>query len=424
MRVASMAVVLAAAAGLAAPALAQVNPEIAREGTGARRDALNKMELAPFPAEIWGKLSEWSPAPITSAETSGQVVVICTYASWYEPSMKAINGARRLAEKYAKDGVIVIAVHHEKGWDPSKKPTAPQGAKFFVAHDAKNEFRAALSSDQDPDAYIIDRAGQLRFADITNESVEPAVTMLIAETAESAAGVKAKLADAKEEALKQAAKAQGIRQQIDLSSIPPVPPGYVDPTPEAYAAVSWPKRELKEGQQEEKAPPAIQLPDAGWLGEKPATKGRAVVLYFWNFSNRASYSQMTQLDQLQHSRGRDVAVIGVFTPLGERNSNETQEIEKDPVKLQKQLTDFARTRTLDHAILVEPSGALLNATGGESAERQFPFAAILSSDGTVRFVGPMSKPSFRSTLDNLMTIDPGIKARRAADDAYLKAQGG
>src|SRR3954470_18617576 len=75
---------LSAIAG-ATPAFAQ--PDIIREGEGARRRELDKMELKPFPAEAWSKLSDWTNGPaLTPGVTSGKVVLIVTWADWYPAS--------------------------------------------------------------------------------------------------------------------------------------------------------------------------------------------------------------------------------------------------------------------------------------------------------------------------------------------------
>ncbi len=112
------------AAGLAAPAFGQpgkkadspvVNPEITRRGEGSRRLELNKLELKPFQAELWSKLSDWQNGPaLTSADVKGKVVLVVTYASWNKNSVKAIEfilfgtfislvERRRAVKNYARD---------------------------------------------------------------------------------------------------------------------------------------------------------------------------------------------------------------------------------------------------------------------------------------------------------------------------------
>src|SRR5437899_5198040 len=106
-----------AAFGLALASTAFAQPMIVREGEGQHRRDCDKMELKPFPADAWSKLSEWTNGPaLTPGAASGKVVLIVTWADWYQPSVRALGLAKRLSEKYAKDGLIVVAAHDAQGW--------------------------------------------------------------------------------------------------------------------------------------------------------------------------------------------------------------------------------------------------------------------------------------------------------------------
>src|ERR1043165_5519997 len=143
-----MSLHLAAAFVLSALTLAPPESAIVREGAGHRRDQINAMELAPFPADAWKALSDWQggPAP-TPATLNGNVVLICTYSDWYPAASRAWVSTQKLAEKYGKDGLIVIGAHIAEGWSDAKKPAPAKDASkpvsLLAAHDEKGEFRKA-----------------------------------------------------------------------------------------------------------------------------------------------------------------------------------------------------------------------------------------------------------------------------------------
>ncbi|MCC6426898.1 MAG: hypothetical protein IT435_08750 [Phycisphaerales bacterium] len=428
-------------AGLSTSTLAQpvkktiVNPEIVREGSGAHRESLTAKELEAFDATALSKVNKWlgEKAP-TATDMSGQVVLVCTWKYYHPTSKRAMENARKLAELSANQGLVVIAVHDSQGWDEAQKlpgiVDAARVSKFFVGYDEKGDFRRAIDSDGDPDCYLIDRAGQLRFADIATESVEPAIKMLLAESAETAAGVNGKLADEAEKKRRDAARSANARDAFDMSSIPAIPPGFVAPSPEAYLDARFPKTliQLKDenssSSDDKKAPPSIQIPEGeGWIGEKPELQGRVWVIYFWDFDEHRTYSVMQQMDDLQKARGRDVAVMGILTRFP-KDSSGNEEKQEDPAKLQARVAAFTRGKALHHSTYIEPSGQLLTATrGGENTTVEtipIPYVVVCSSDGTVRFSGWAQHPSFMSHLDNTLALDPAVKARRAADAAYVK----
>lgn len=424
-RKAAAAVLLAALC--AVPALAD---DFKREGEGNRRAALDKMELKPFPAGAWSKLADWTngamPAP---SDLNGKVVLICLWADWYAPSKRAMAQAVRLSEKFGKDGLVVIAPHNPQGWKDAKKPAAPKDGLFLLANDPQGEFRKALIADQDPNFYVIDRAGQLRFADLDKASVEPAVEMLIKEKADEAAAINSTMAAQAAKKDAEARRTSTINQDVSLTEIPEQ--SFTQPGAEAFKSVKWPKMPKGENEQSSSTPgqepPAIgmTLPETGWLGGKPNTKGRAAVLYFWNPEVRETYTQMdimNKMDLLKTQRSRDLVVAGVVCKIAVQ-SGEREKFESDPKKLLEKVTTFVTTRNLKQSILIDPASVLFNASlrGKGDSSAPLPWVAIVSSDGILRWSGWRGEPSFEAALEQVLRVDPGVQARRAAEDEYLKA---
>jgi thiol-disulfide isomerase/thioredoxin len=405
--------------------------DVVREGEGPRRAALNERELSPFPADAWSHLSEWTngKAP-SSSDLSGKPVLIMNWASWHPVSARAVRVATKVADQYAKEGLIVILVHDPEGWKEAEKPkAAAEGATLLVALDAKGEFRKAVQSDNNPDFYVIDRAGQLRFADITTESVEEAVKTVVEEEAEQAANVKSRLAKKEKEADRRARQTSGMRDDIDLTSIPEQP--YRAPSPEAYERANMPVLLEANAQPQpgvKPTPRPFAMPTDGFFPSRPATNGRVIVAYFWHPDIVPSYAPvMDEMELLQRQKGRDVVVLGVLSRR-EANQNQPQNLnpdENDPAKVLERLQRMAKSKTLNHATVPDIGNAIFNSVmgqGGGTAKYTGGFATIVSSDGMLRWAGPTDNPSFRGALERVLNNDPGVASRRNAERAYIESK--
>ncbi|MBX3362029.1 MAG: TlpA family protein disulfide reductase [Phycisphaeraceae bacterium] len=408
-------------------ATAQPSEGIVREGAGARRASLDAMELKPFPADLWGGVGAWANgAPLTSADTSGKPVIIVTWSNWYDASLRALTAAQRVADQYASDGLIVVGLHDDEEWDEAEGVAKSRGITFRIAHDTGNKMRAGLSVDQDPDIYVIDRAGQLRFADVDSSSLEQAAKIVAKETMEQAGKINQTLAEKAEEERIRANRTAAINQQADLVNIPELP--FPDPSPEAYVNARWPKLPTDSGRQEQ--PGFFVLPSYGWYPPKPpATKGRAVVAYFWNPDVPSTSRMVKEMDLLQRERGRDIAVAGIVVPretLSGGSSSFSDETKRalELELLGKRTKEFADSSRLAHPVMFDPTGAVMSSVSGRFTATQSPtYAVVASSDGMVRWYGDSKSPSFKAAVDAVIENDPGVKARRAAEQAWLKARG-
>src|SRR5204863_1210080 len=132
-----------------------------------------------------------------------------------------------MADKFGPQGLIVLGVHGPQGWADAPKVAQERGAKFLLAHDAQGDFRNALRIDHDPEYYLVDRAGHLRYAAISSVSVEEACNEVTTETPAQANDLPRLLKERADLAMATGKRTTDIRSQIDLSTLPPVPPGYV-----------------------------------------------------------------------------------------------------------------------------------------------------------------------------------------------------
>lgn len=428
------------AAGLLVPAVAfaQVDPQIVREGEGPNRTRLTGKELKPFDAGAWTKLADWKNGTMTPAVTDGKPVLVLTWSDYIPTSKRALTLARKLSEKYGARGLVVVAAHNSLEWDKATKPEAAKDTTFLVAHDATGEFRAAIGADNDPDFFVIDRAGQLRYADIATEAVEAAVEKVVNESKEQAGGVVTKLAaDAATRAV-ELRRTDALRTQVDMTSLPEVP--FEMPSDESfkgtwlnYRSNQWPTPPMDTtggDQQTRPAPDAapevtkVALPDTGWFPAKPELKGRMVLMYFWHPEFGASFENVDQFDLLQRQHSRDVVVVGVLTPLSDGKGG-TLKIENDPVRLQKKLDQYRASRNIGHPILVDLNGSLFEMSKKHYSEAQsgvsIPWVLITSSDNAARWWGFL--PRGQAAFDKVLANDPGLKARRAAEEKYIRDKG-
>jgi thiol-disulfide isomerase/thioredoxin len=411
--------------------------DVLREGSGPLRATLDKMELQPFPADAWSKLSDWTSGDaITQAKIDGKPVLVFNWASWHPSGRRALQLAQRMADKYGGQGLIVVGVHHPQGWADAAKFASDAGAKFTIAHDAKGDFRQALHVDHDPEYYVLDRAGHLRYAAVSSNSLDEAIQTVANETPEQAGNLPKLLKEKAAEAAAQGRRTVEIAS-VNVASMPAVPPGYSTPPESAYKAVEWPKisdeagRDFglvdQQGGGGKRLEPKLNFSPANYYPSKPETQGRALVIYFWHPEMFSSYNGvMPVMDRLQQSNPRDVAVVGDVVPIGkldpQRANNNPQE-QDQAERLVKRYQQFVGSRRFYHTLAVDPQATGLAATSGQNGGNKAPGAIIVSSDGVVRWAGDPTSSDFRYAIDSVLANDPGVRARREADRKFIESGG-
>jgi len=436
----------ALAAVLLAVASAQGAIDPVREGSGSRRDALNSMELKPFPTSAWDMLSDWTGGEgLDTAQTDGKVVVILTWAAWNPHSKGAVRLAKRLVERNGDD-LIVVGVHDARRWDAA---AVKAGEGLLLAHDADGAFRKAMLVDQDPDFYLIDRSGNLRFADIETSSVSGAVAQLLAETRSDAA-------DYPEKVVRQSAaiaalerRSSAVRSDLDLSNMPDMT--FAVPPQAAYERANWPRRwvsfetdvinirnDSRFGDQQADDVRTFVPPERSenMFGRTPRSyDGRVTVLYFWSPSVVGSYERIHPLmDTLQRENWRDVNVIGVMSRIPPSNNNRFDQAGSDADEKSRkrfeELIQYAKTkRTYEHTIVADTDNAILGSLLGDDqgggrrnagANVRYVVVAVFSSDKVMRFVGLPTESHFRTALEQTLRVDPGVAARRLKEEFWIR----
>jgi hypothetical protein len=405
---------------------------VLREGEGARRTALNGRERKPFPTAAWGQLSDWANGPaLTATSIQDRPVLIVTWTDYLPAARRAVQTATRMSERFAKDGLIVVLVHPEKEWATAAKPASPQGATLLVAKDAKGEFRKTLDVDQDPDFYVIDRAGQLRFADVTLEAVERACEIVAKEGAKDASSLNDRLATERAAAEREARRTGAINSQATFTNIPALP--FRQPSETEYANAEWPKLPLDE-QKQQSNPGAtlparpITLPEEGWIPSKPNSKGKLVVAYLFHprLSRFKDFNDMIpQMDLIQRQYARDVVVVGLLTVFEQANIPGVTftDDDKNPEKLAETIKGYAKSRNFSHYLAPSFTSNVYLQAADQTQGGEYPIPAfvIIGTDGMGRWWStPKGRVAFDAALQQMLRVDPGVQSRRKAEAEWLK----
>jgi cytochrome c biogenesis protein CcmG/thiol:disulfide interchange protein DsbE len=396
---------LAAAVCVGLPAIAMLlDDNVAREGgEGARRTQLNAMELAPAPTTALLGLKEWSGTALTAEAMKGKPVLLVTWSSWYKLSHAALTQAQQLQEKYGKDGLIVVGLHHDRGWEQGQKMAAERKLTFATAHDAGNAVRDALKVDQDPDFYVIDRAGNLRFADIENADVEKAVGIVVGESADAAAAAPVKAKDAVAKAKEEAMKSRPVSSTLKPGELLNV--AFTAPASEAYAKAKWGDKNadsLSARDFQGKELPA-KWGGEKWLSDKPNTEGRVIVIDFWATWCGPCKRAMPKLDETQKRLRNDLVIVG---------------ISDEPIDT---VRNFLSSHEKHSYSMADDEKKTLHDAFGVNA---IPHCVIISTDGVVRWQGNPHEDDFIAAIEKTINADPGVAARRAAEAEFLKKQDG
>jgi thiol-disulfide isomerase/thioredoxin len=311
-------------------------------------------------------------------------VLLVAWASWYTTSHQALVEGQKVADMF-KD-VVVVGVHHQNGFEKAPEFIKNKGARFPIGRDVKGEFFKAMRIEAaGPNYYIVDRAGNLRFLDVDKASLPDAIKIVNDEKPEDAAKAEAKAKEGEKDKGGGDAAAMGgpdVKARV---------------TPEEYKAVKWPaknKDQLSAKDFQGKALPA-KFGNEKWLsGKAPDREGKIIVIDFWATWCPPCRAVMPKLDEFSKRNTKDVVVMGI--------SNEEEATVRAYIKKTKHSYPQA----------VDPKSTLNDALGVSS----IPHVVVLSTDGVVRYQGhPGDMETLERTVKTLVDIDPGVKARRAAE---------
>ncbi len=380
--------------------------QITREGSGEHRAALDAVELTPFDVSLFAQLDDWkNGSRLTAEDLDGKVLAIVFWNNDNATSVRAmVPTLKRLDMSYARDGLVTLGVHGPDGWTDAVQRIDSGLISTLSAHDAEGAFAASLGADDEPDVFLVDRAGQLRFADIDHRQLPTAVRGLMRETKDEALGAgerrevaaKKAEAEAKADAEREAKRAARNATPDKEEKLPPKPES------EAYASVQWPKftaaKSLSAKDVQGKPLPVPFGTKEKWLSPKLPTDSRVIVLDFWATWCGPCIRASPKLDSLQKKYMNDVRVIGVAgQSRGSRYPEDEQAIRA-----------YMQKNKVAYSHVIDPTQSVYRSL----QVRGIPHVVVLSTDGVVRWQGNPLAGEFTRVVEQVIANDPWAKARR------------
>jgi thiol-disulfide isomerase/thioredoxin len=118
-------------------------------------------------------------------DLKGKVVVLDFWGTWCPPCRAAMPHLKELYHKHKDDGLVVIGIHTTNGGEKMEAFVKEQKLDWPIALDVDAKTVKAFHVDSYPDYYLIDRAGNLRVADLVNGDLDRAVGILLKEKADT-----------------------------------------------------------------------------------------------------------------------------------------------------------------------------------------------------------------------------------------------
>jgi thiol-disulfide isomerase/thioredoxin len=104
-------------------------------------------------------------------ELRGKVVYVDFWASWCVPCRESFPWMSTIAEKYQKEGLMVVAINLDKDRDQANRFLDQYTASFPVAFDPAGRSAEAFKVQAMPSSFVVSRSGTILFA---HQGFEPA----------------------------------------------------------------------------------------------------------------------------------------------------------------------------------------------------------------------------------------------------------
>jgi len=373
MRSKTIITLTAIAATLPTLALASASaPEIKRE-VSATRVTLDQLETSPFDQSAVAALADWThPGTLSKSNTQGKVVIIAMISTSEPKSYMTLSKLSRMQRDYEKTGIVIAAIHPDAGWDQIKEKIDAGRITVPIARDEGGTFAAAMHTDDYPDIYIIDRAGNLRFADLDDRSLKHAVKLLANETPETA------MANA-------SLQAQGIAPEPEQKTVDAI-------DPKAYDNAPWPEHngQSLSAKNFQGKPLPVPMGNEEWVYNERDLSGKVLVLDFWATWCGPCIRAMPMLHDLQDSYEGRLEIVGIG------GSEEKEKFVRYVMKKKGNYAQmFDEKQTINNALEI----------------KGIPHVLILSTDGVIRWQGNPHNPDFKTAVAMTIAADPLLAAK-------------
>jgi thiol-disulfide isomerase/thioredoxin len=150
---------------------------------GAPAEAIEKVDsIVGKPAPSLATAADWKNGTISDADLEGQIVLLDIWATWCGPCIAAIPHNNKVMEKYADQGVKVVAITSSgNGQEKMEESIERHGIEYPIARDPGNQIAEAYQLQWYPHYVVIDREGIVRGSGLTPTGAENVIKALLEE---------------------------------------------------------------------------------------------------------------------------------------------------------------------------------------------------------------------------------------------------
>lgn len=152
-----------------------------REGKREKKDVLEGKAPPPLEVKDWVNTDG---KELKLSDFKGKVVLVDFWGVWCPPCRASVPHMKELLEKHRDAGLVIVGIHTTNGGEKMEAFVKEQGIPWPCAVDVEMKTVKAFGVDSFPDYYLIDRAGNLRIADLANGELDRAVEALLKEPVE------------------------------------------------------------------------------------------------------------------------------------------------------------------------------------------------------------------------------------------------
>jgi len=294
-------------------------------------------ELIGYAAPDFTDDLKWVGTPAqTWKDMHGKVVVIQSWNTEHGAARTWPARAARATDAWRDRDVVVIALHTPEGADDAEEFVERRPQEGTVVIDSKGAFCDAIGAYKTPVNVVVDRAGTVRYAGLSEAGLTAAVAELVEEKASDLPAPKV--------------RAEEVKDTGPRPDFPPIT-GSVSSAKDVRG----------------KRAPDFYVQQ--WITKKPDIEGKVVIIDFWATWCGPCVAAIPHMSEIQQEFANEVAVIGI--------SSETHDKLVEGVK-SKNLRD-----KINYTIAIDPSRKMSNAI----EVKGIPHVVVLDSDWIVRWQG-------------------------------------